>query len=326
MTINGKGSHGDYELLEVPRPEPAPGKLLIRVRATALNRADLAQRERRYAQPALAAGGPPIAGLEAAGEVVGLGAGARDWKIGDRAMAMCSGAFAEYVIVDARLALPVPERLDWSQAAATPVALLTEHDAIVTHGRLRQGESLALHGAGSGAGMMGVQIARLLGAAPVFATVSTPGRAAFVADLGADFVLCGAERFADAVAEHTADGVDVVIDHVGAPLLAASVEALAPFGRLVSVGRLGGRRAEIDLDRLAAKNLTLSGASFRTRSLARWAEVTERAARLLPALADGRLSPVVDAVFPLTDIGRAQERMVANAHQGKIVLSVGGDR
>lgn len=317
---------GGYEIQDLPEPSIGPRELLIAVRAAALNRADMAQREGRYRQAATAADGPRIAGLEAAGEVTAVGPAVRRWRVGDRAMAMCSGGFAEYVAVDERLALPVPDRLDWAAAAATPVALLTGHDAIVTRAGLRGGESVVVHGAGSAVGLMAVQIARLRGARPLLATATSALRSSLIRGLGADEVLTDPESFLDAATERTEAGVDVAIDFVGAEYFAANVAALAVGGRLVSVGRLGGTRAEVDLDLFAAKNLTCFGVSFRTRSLARWAEVTRRAAAdLLPALADGQLDPVLDRILPLEQLQGAEERMIANRHQGKIVLTLRQD-
>jgi len=329
LTIVPRGAAGAYELRDVPEPAIGARELLVRVRATALNRADVAQRAGGYRQQATAREGVAIAGLEAAGEVVAVGDEVTLHRVGDRVMGMCSGGFAEYLALDERIALPVPAALDWPQAAATPVGLMTEHDAIATRAQLRPGESLLLHAAGSGVGLMGVQIAKLLGARPLLATVGAGRKAEVVRELGADVTIDHrGQDFEAIVAEHTDGGVEIVIDHVGAKLgaklLDANLRALAVGGRLVSVGRLGERVGEIDLDLLAKKNLQLIGTSFRTRTIAQYGEVAQRAAAaLLPALADGRLRPLVDSVFPLEEAEAAQERMLANQHVGKIVLDVG---
>ena len=326
LTIVPRGEAGAYALRDdVPAPAIGPRELLVRVRAAALNRADLAQRAGRYRQAATAREGVPIGGLEAAGEVVAVGAQVTLHRVGDRVMGMCSGGFAECIALDERIALPVPGALDWPQAAATPVALLTEHDALATRARLQPGESVLIHAAASGVGLIGVQIAKLLGAAPLLATAGDARKAEVVRALGADVTIEHRRQDFEAIAaEHTPHGVDVVIDHVGAALLPANLRALAVGGRLVSVGRLGERIGEIDLDLLARKNLQLLGASFRTRTLEQYGEVAWRAAdALLPALADGRLRPLVDSVFPLERAAEAQERMLENRHVGKIVLEIG---
>lgn len=326
LVIERCGERGDYALRDVPEPPIGPRDLLVRVHSTALNRADLAQRAGRYVQQATARAGAQIAGLEAAGEVVAVGRQVTAHRVGDRVMGMCAGGFAEYLALDERIALPVPDALDWVHAAATPVGLLTEHDAIATRARLRPGESLLLHAAGSGVGLMGVQIAALLGARPLLATVGSADKARVVCALGADVAIDHkTQDFEALVAEHTVAGVDVVIDHVGGELLPANLRALAVGGRLVSVGRLGEHRGEADLDLLARKNLQLIGTSFRTRTLEQYGEVARRASALLPALADGRLRPLVDRVYPLEQAEEAQERMLAGEHVGKIVLTVGGD-
>lgn len=325
MVIVPRGEDGAYELHDVPEPDIGPRDLLVRVRASALNRADVAQRAGRYRQQATARDGANVAGLEAAGEVVAVGGEVERFAGGDRVMGMCAGGLAEYLALDERIALPVPEVLDWVHAAATPVALMTEHDAIATRAQLRAGESLIVHAAASGVGLMGVQIAALLGARPLLGTVASAHKAPLVRELGADVVvLAGEQSFEDAVAEHTEAGVDVVIDHVGAPHLGSNLRAMAVGGRLVSIGRLGSAVDALDLDLLGRKNLRLIGVSFRTRTIEQYAEVARRAAEaVLPAIADGRLRPIVDSVFALEDAEAAQEHMLANRHLGKIVLTVG---
>ncbi len=314
---------GAYALRELPEPEIGPRELLVRVRATALNRADVSQRAGRYRQQATARDGVHVAGLESAGEVVAVGAEVAAHRVGDRVMGMCAGGFAEYLAMDERVALPVPDALDWPAAAAVPVALMTEHDAIATRAQLAPGESLIVHAAASGVGLIGVQIARLLGAEPLLGTVADERQAQLVRELGADVAIDFHEQeFEAVVADRTTGGVDVVIDHVGGPYLAGNLRAMAVGGRLVSVGRLGPVVGELDLDLLARKNLHLLGVSFRTRTLDQYGEIARRAAAaLLPALADGRIRPVVDSTFPLEQAEAAQEHMLANRHLGKIVLT-----
>ncbi len=324
--IENPGEAGTLRLADVPEPELGPRDVLVRVRATALNRADLSQRLGRYRQQATARGGPPIGGLESAGEVVARGAEATRFAVGDRVMGQCSGGYAELLAVDERLLLPVPAELDWPQAAATPVALVTEYDAIRTNAELAAGEAVLIQAAGSAVGLLGLQIARHLGAGEIFATVASGQQAELVRSLGADVAIeHEREPFEAVVEERTGgSGVDVVIDHVGGPVLAANLRAMALRGRLVSVGRLGPAVGDLDLDLLALKRLRLIGVTFRTRTIEEYEACVRSAGEaLLPALAEGSLRPVVDSVYPLEQALEAQERMRANLHLGKIVLTVG---
>lgn len=319
-------SDGTLQLTDVDVPAPGPRDLLVRVRAAAINRADLSQRAGRYRQQATARPGALIGGLESAGEVVAIGAEVTRFHPGDRVMAQCSGGFAEYVCIDERLALPVPGALDWPSAAATPVAFVTEHDAICTNGELRPGQSVLIQAAGSAVGLAAIQVARFAGAGRVFGTVAGVEQARLAMSLGADVVIDHlTEDFETVVADATGgQGVDLVIDHVGGPVLDGNMRTMALAGRLVSVGRLGPTVGKIDLDLLALKRLRLIGVTFRTRTIDEYEACVRRAeADLLPALSDGRLRPVVDSVFPFVDAVRAQDRMAANEHLGKIVLSLG---
>ena len=317
---------GTLELRNVPDPVPGPSELLLRVRATALNRADLAQRRGAYPAPVKASdSGLAIAGLEAAGEVVGMGSEVAGFTVGDRVMAMCAGAYAELATVDYRLAVRIPDRLSWEAAAAVPVAYMTEHDALITNARLQAGESVLINAASSGVGVAAIQIAKSWGAKPVIGTSGVPQKLAALAELGLDVgINYRTENFADAVLAATyGRGVDVIIDHVGAPYLADNLRCMALRGRLVSVGRLGGGKGEFDLDVLALKRLQFIGVTFRTRTLDERIAIAQRfTADLLPALADGRLRPLIDRVFPLREALAAQAYLASNAQVGKIVLTV----
>lgn len=320
MVITSSADGGTLDWREVPEPTPGPGELLVRVHATALNRADLAQRRGAYPRP-----DTNIAGLEAAGEVVGMGEGVTGFAVGERVMAMCVGGYAEYTTIDHRLAVRVPERLSWEEAAAVPVAYMTAHDALITNAHLQAGESVLVHAASSSVGVAAIQIAKLWGARPVIGTSGVSEKLTVLAAQGLDRgINYRTENFADAVLASTdGAGVDVVIDHVGGPHFHDNMRCMAIRGRLVSVGRLGGRMGELDLDVLALRRLHLIGVTFRTRTLAERIAVAERcAADLLPALADGRIRPLIDRVFSLQDALAAQEYMASNTHIGKIVLAV----
>lgn len=317
---------GTLALHDVPEPTPGPQDLLIRVKATALNRADLAQRRGRYPAAVTAAdSGLAIGGLEAAGEVIGMGAEAEGFAVGDRVMAMCGGGYAELVTIDHRLALRVPARLSWEEAATIPVAYMTEHDALITNGQLQAGESVFVNAASSGVGVAAMQLAKLFGAQPVMGSSGVADKLQALADWGMDV---GINYHADDVAEAVlaatqGEGVDVIVDHVGAPYLADHLRCMALQGRLVSVGRLGGGKHEIDLDWIALRRLHLIGVTFRTRTLEERIAIAQRCGEaILPALADGRLRPCIDRVFPLQEVAEAQGYMASNAQIGKIVLTV----
>jgi NADPH2:quinone reductase len=326
MVIIPNADGGTLELREAPEPAPGPGELLIQVRATALNRADLAQRRGAYPAPVKAGdSGLAIAGLEAAGEVVGMGSAVTGFAVGDRVMAMCAGGYAELATVEHCLAVRVPERLSWEEAAAIPVAYMTAHDALITNARLQAGESVLVNAASSGVGVAAIQIARFWGAKPVLGTSGVSAKLAALAELGLDIgINYRSENFADAVLAATnGAGVDVVIDHVGAPYLADNLRCMALRGRLVSIGRLGGGIGDLNLDVLALRRLSLIGVTFRTRTLDERIAIAQRVATdLLPGLADGRLRPLVDRVFPLQEALAAQAYMASNAQIGKIVLTV----
>lgn len=326
VVIVPQNNGGTLELREIPKPEPRPGELLMRVKATALNRADIFQRQGTYPKRATAGGGSlTVAGLEAAGEVAARGAEAAGFAVGDRVMAPCAGGYAEFVAIDHRLAVPVPDNLSWIEAATIPVSYMTEHNALITNARLQAGESVLVHAASSGVGVAAIQIARLFGAKTVIGTGSMPLKFEVLRSLGMDLgINHRTEKLADAVLAATGGlGVDVIIDHIGGPLLGENLRCMALRGRLVSVGRLGGITGELNLDLLALKRLQLIGVTFRTRTLEeRIAIVRAFTADLLPALAEGRLRPVIDRVFPLDQALEAQSYMVANTQVGKIVLTV----
>jgi NADPH2:quinone reductase len=317
---------GRLELRDVPEPTPSPNDLLVRVKATALNRADLAQRRGGY-PAAVTAGdsGLAIGGLEAAGEVVGMGDAVTGFAIGDRVMAMCGGGYAEFITVDHRLALQVPERLSWEEAATIPVSYMTEHDALITNARLQAGESVLVNAASSGVGVAALQIAKLFGANPIMGSGGDTAKLERLQALGMDIgINYRTENVTNAVLAATSNnGVDIVIDHVGASHFADHLRAMALKGRLVSVGRLGGHKTEVDLNFIALRRLHLIGVTFRTRTLDERIAIAQRCATdLLPALADGRLQPLIDRVFPLAEVAEAQGYMASNAQIGKIVLTV----
>jgi len=333
VIVRGKEG-GKLELRDVPVPEPGPTELLLRVKATSLNRADLYQRMGTFATQTATGGyttgtsagtSPIIAGLEAAGEVAGIGKDVSGFSMGDRIMGTCTGGYAEFATLDHRLAIPVPASLSWEEAGAIPVAYMTEHNSLITNGRLQVGEAVLVHAASSGVGVAAIQIAKLYGAKPAIGTAGTPAKLAALRALGMDLgINYRNENFADAVlaATHGA-GANLIIDHVGGPYLKENLRCMAVKGRLVSVGRLGGTTAELDLELLALKRLQLIGVTFRTRTIDEKIAIARGVINdLLPALADGRLKVVIDRVFPIDQAAEAQAYMASNVQVGKIVLKI----
>lgn len=325
VVIIRKEQGGAMALQEVPIPKPRPEELLIEVKAAALNRADLFRVQGTYVTTGStpAEGLPEIIGGEAAGVVVDMGQEVSGFAKGDRVMGMCAGGYAEFTTLHQQLAMAVPERLSWEEAATIPVSYMTEHNALVTNGRLRAGESVLINGASSGVGVAAVQIARLWGAKPVIGLSGSPAKLAALRTLGVDVgINYRTENFKEAVLSATeGKGVDLIIDHVGGPHLKDNLKCMALKGRLVSVGRLGGEIGQLNMDLLALKRLELIGVTFRTRTFTERIEIARSViVDLLPALEDGRLKPVVDRLFSLDQATEAHRYMTTNAHFGKIVL------
>ncbi|HWI29743.1 MAG TPA: zinc-binding dehydrogenase [Stellaceae bacterium] len=312
------------EIREVLRPEPKANEVLVRVRAAGLNRAELAiAAGHRHG----AAGGPgTIVGLEWSGEVEAVGAEVKGVKPGDRVMCSGNGGYAEYALCDWGRVSPIPaNNMTFPQAATLPVALQTMHDALVTNGRLKSGESVLIQGASSGVGLMGLQIARLKGAQLVIGTSTNAARRARLKDYGADLALDSRDpQWPDEVAKATAGkGVDLIIDQISGGVANQNMKAAAVLGRIVNVGRLGGMKGEFDFDLHALKRIDYIGVTFRTRSLEEVREIVRRMrADLWEAIEAGKLHLPIDRTFPLEEAAAAQAHMRANAHFGKIVLTV----
>ena len=311
-------------LREVPIPEPKPNEILVKVVASGLNRADLIMAAGR---PHGSLGGAgAIAGLEWAGEVEAVGAEVPEFRPGDQVMCSGAGGYAEYAVTDWGRACPVPRAASGPVEAATlPIALQTMHDALITNGRLAAGESVLIQGASSGVGIMAIQIARLKGAGTVIATSRDTGRRARLAEVGADLVLDpGDPGWVEQAREATGgEGVDLTIDQVSGSLANQTMQAAAVLGRIVNVGRLGGFTAEFDFDLHALKRIDYIGVTFRTRSVEEVRAINAAMrADIWDAVEDGTLSLPIDRTFPLEQAAEAQAHMRANAHFGKIVLTV----
>jgi NADPH2:quinone reductase len=312
------------EIRDVPQPRPKPNEVLVRVRASGLNRADLLMAAgHRHGN---LGGAGAIAGLEWSGEVVDIGSEVRGLKPGDRVMGSGSGAYAEYAVTDWGRVSPIPaNNMTFPQAATLPIALQTMHDALITNGRLRAGESVLIQGASSGVGLMGLQIAKHLGARLVIGTSTNAARRAQLKDFGADLALDSRDPgWAEAaVAASDGKGVDLIVDQISGYVANPNMKAAAVLGRIVNVGRLGGMKGEFDFDLHALKRIDYIGVTFRTRSLEEVREIVRRMrADLWDAIEAGKLALPIDRSFPLEEAAAAQAHMRANAHFGKIVLVV----
>ncbi|MCX8134624.1 MAG: zinc-binding dehydrogenase [Roseococcus sp.] len=311
---------------QVPEPRPGPEQVLIRLRAIGLNRADLGVAAgHRHGS----IGGPgAIPGLEGAGEVVEVGAEVPDsLRPGMRVMASLPASYAEYAVADWGRVTPLPEaNMSWEVAASLPIALQTMHDAVVTHGLCKPGSAVMIQGASSGVGLMGLQIARLMGATVVVGSSTHPGRRARLAEFGATLAVdTNDPGWMAQVLEATGGrGVDTVVDMVSGPLVSQTLSATAILGRIVNVGRLGGMKAEFDFDLHAARRISYIGVTFRTRSVAEVREIVRRMREdLWTPLSEGRLRLPIDRVFSLDEVEAALAHMRANAHFGKIVMVPG---
>ncbi len=325
VVIARQGGPEALELREVATPEARGEQVRVRVRACGLNRADLMQSRGHYPAPP----GVPqdIPGLEFAGEVEALGPDVTGpVRIGDRVFGIVGGGgMAEYVLSHERMVVPIPAGLDYEAAAAVPEVFLTAFDALDTRGKVKPGERVLIHAVGGGVGSAAVQIAHAMGCT-VLGTSRTAEKLGRVAELGLDIGIATATQdFAAVVRERTGGrGVDVVIDHLGASALAGNIEALAPRGRLILVGLLGGSQATVNLAELLRKRITIVGTTLRGRPIEEKIAVTRRfASQVLPWFEDGRVRPVVDRVFPFADVRAAQERLESNLGFGKVVLSLG---
>ncbi|HEY3354749.1 MAG TPA: NAD(P)H-quinone oxidoreductase [Polyangia bacterium] len=323
IQIDAPGAEDVMVLREAKAPEPRDREVRIRVAATAVNRADLLQRRGHYPPPP---GASAILGLECAGVVDAVGEDAHRFAPGARVMALLTGGgYAEAVVVDERQVMPVPEDLDLVAAAAIPEVWLTAYLNVFRLGGLAAGGALLVHGGGSGVGTAAIQLARAKGAT-VLVTVGSPSKAERCRALGADAVINYREEdFATRVRALTSDrGVDVVLDSIGGAYLESNLRCLAMGGRLVVIGTMGGRTAELDLGRMIARRLTLIGSALRSRPVAEKGELVAAFEReVLPLFAAGRVKPVIDRVLPLAEAPEAHRVVAESAHFGKVVLKVG---
>ncbi len=313
---------GDADVLrydDAPDVQAGPGELLVRVRATAVNRADILQRRGGYAPPP---GASPILGLELAGEVL---QGAGEWQPGDRVMAVVTGGgYAQLAAVPPGMAIRIPDQFSFEQAAAIPEAFLTAFLNLFTLGKLQAGETALIHAGASGVGTAAIQLARAAGA-QVIATAGSDAKLALCRELGASAAInYKTEPFAERVREATGgQGANIVLDFVGAPYWDANMAALALGGRLMMIGLLGGSRGELDIGAIHGKSLTVAGTTLRRTPLQQKTALARAFSEFaIERFVRGDLRPVIDRSYPLAEAAEAHRTIEANANAGKVVLTV----
>lgn len=325
MTLIEITTPGGPEVLQ-PRqaavPEAGPGEILIRVHAAGVNRPDALQRAGKYP---MKPGMSPTPGLEVAGEVVALGDGVSEYAIGDKVCALTNGGgYAQFCAVPAGQALPIPEGMDWIQAAAVPETFFTVWANLFGLGDAHTGQRVLIHGGTSGIGTTALMLCREFGI-QAFATAGSADKCAAIAKLGAEPINYREQDFADVIAQQTdGHGVDVILDIMGASYLNNNLKSLAMDGHLVMLGFLGGGKAhDVDLLSILAKRAVITGSLLRARTGAEKAAIAEQLREYIwPVLTAGRCLPIIDKVYPYTDADQAHARMEGGDHIGKIVLQV----
>ena len=321
--VSEPGGPEVFRIQEIEEPTPGPAEVLVDVKATALNRADLLQRRGRYPGPVGTRDDLP--GLEMAGVVAATGERVVGVGIGDHVFALLNGGgYGERVVTHHRMTAPIPDNLSFTEAASVPEVFLTAYDALFNHCDLVMGESALIHAAGSGVGTAAIQLARHAGAT-TYGTVGSAGKLEKAADLGLDVGINYNEQdFAEVIRDRSGGrGVDVILDVIGAPYWDRNIASMALKGRMVIVGTMAGATHEVNIGALMGKRLRVHGTVLRARPIEEKIALNQQFVRhVLPLLADGRIRPVVDSVFPLEEVAEAHRYMESNANFGKIVLSM----
>ncbi len=308
---------------EVPGLDCGPDEVLVNIRATAVNRADLAQARGMYPPPP---GASEILGLEMAGEIAETGANVTGWKKGDRVCALLpGGGYAEQVTVPHQMLVRLPDDWSWEKGAAVMEVWLTAYSNLFMVGELREAETVLVHAGASGVGTSAIQMAREAGAR-VFVTAGEPRKLDRCRELGAELAIAYREQdFADVIAEKTGgEGVHLILDPVGGSYLKQNLKSLRPRGRLVNIGLLGGRKGETDMGLILGKSLRLIGSRLRSRPLAEKIDIVRGfEKRFWPLLVDGTLNPEIDSVYAIADAQAAHGYVAKNQNIGKVILKMG---
>ena len=319
------GAPGGPEMLRPvrrPVPRPATGEVLVRVEAAGVNRPDILQRQGKYPPPS---GASDIPGLEIAGSIIEIGANGSRWRPGDLVCALVTGGgYAEYCVAPAVQCLPIPGEMSVVSAAAVPETFFTVWTNLFRRGGLQPGERVLIHGGTSGIGTTAIQLAHA-SESIVFATAGSDEKCEACRRLGADVAInYRTEDFVEVIRRDTSGaGVHVILDMIGGDYFSRNIDSLTLDGRLVQIGLLGGSQAPIDLGRVMRRRLTITGSTLRVRTVEEKGELArDIEANVWPLLASGRIGPVIDRTFPLTDAAEAHRRMEAGEHIGKIVLTV----
>ena len=322
IVVHSEGRTPRLAWEEVPGPKPAAGQVLVEVHATAVNRADLLQARGLYPPPP---GESPILGLEVAGAIRTIGPRVAGWRPGDRICALApGGGYAEQAVLPQGLLIPLPDHWPYPAGAAVPEVWLTAFSNLCLEGGLQSGDSVLVHAGASGVGTAAIQIAREAGAR-VIVTAGSEEKRARCRELGAALAIdYRSDDFAKAVLTFTDDaGVDLVLDCIGGPNLARHIAILKPYGRLITIGVMGGAEGTLDMAQVLMKSLTLKGTRLRARSQQEKTELTRQFRdRIWPLLVAGKIRPVVDRVFPISAAAEAHRYVKANRNIGKVVLAV----
>ena len=308
---------------EYKTPEPKNNELLVKVAATAVNRADILQREGKYPPPS---GASPILGLEMSGEVVDVGSEVTRYAVGDAVFGLLpGGGYAEYAVIHEQMAMSVPDNLTLTEAAAIPEVFLTAYQALYWLGRLQAGERVLIHAGASGVGTAAIQLAKAMKAGDVIVTASA-SKHATCRQLGAHYTIdYQSYDFQEEVKEITdGEGVDLILDFIAAPYFEKNISVLRTDGRMVMLALLGGAHVEnFNLGSLLKKRLQVISSTLRSRTLDYQINLTQAFAEFaLSRLANGTLRPVIDQVFDWKDVSQAHQRMEANQNIGKLVLEI----
>ena len=325
VLMNEFGGPEVMKVGEIDTPEPKANEVLIKVMATSINRPDLVQRMGNYPPPK---GDSEILGLEVAGTVAAVGSEVKNWKNGDRVMALVGGGgYAEYAVAYENHLMPIPENMSYTEAACVNESYITAFLNVFMIGGLEDGQTAILHGGGGGVNTAAIQLAKALTPNAKLIVTASPAKLDRVKDLGVDLVIDYTKTpdFTDVVKEYTAKkGVDLVLDHVGAKYLKPNMNSLAYKGKLVVIGVISGIKAELNLALMMVKRQQIIGSVLRSRPVSEKGEIiAEFTQRALPKFADRSIVPIIEKVFPLDEVVAAHQMMEEDRHFGKIVLEIG---